>query len=177
MTNEKFNSVSDWFTKPANLSPSAQVATLFEAVLSEVQSHHPSFKPKIVQTGRQDFEIISLQYHHIYDFLHVVVYNAAEHGNPAGELVSDIQMLGKTLQIEISSEISNTQNMPEVRSTINSYIEHNNENAMIVEGNSGIQKIFQLKHSIDEITDVSFYTSGKMITFRLCFELETVQNA
>lgn len=176
LVNEKFKAVCDWFTKPANLSPSAQVSTLFDAVLSEVKSHYPNFKPNMHKCGYQDFEIIGLQYHHVYDFFHVVIYNAAEHGNPEGTIQCDIKYQGKTLKIRFSSEIAPSSSIESVVESINQRLLENNKNAMIIEGNSGIQKLFQMKNNIAEIQDIIFSHHERTVSFELLFKMEAIQD-
>src|ERR1700730_4576265 len=80
LTDEKFRALSRWFTRPANLAPSATVQLLLDATLDEVKGHFPDYEPQIERTGFADLELIGMYYHHVYDFMYVVIYNAAKHG-------------------------------------------------------------------------------------------------
>lgn len=168
-TNDVFRTVSGWFTKPVNLSPSAPISILIEAVLEEVKGHFGDFKPKIISLGIPDIELVGAFYHHMYDFLYAVIHNAARHGARDGTIETDLRLTHldaayQKLYVGITSTINDSDSIDKVISIIESRIAEVSEDAMVVEGNSGIKKIVRLPIDVEEVLSTDFSASGNKIT-------------
>ncbi|MBD9638458.1 hypothetical protein IB277_19325 [Ensifer sp. ENS07] len=175
-TNDVFRTVSSWFTKPVNLSPSAPISVLIEAVLEEVKGHFSDFKPTIVSLGIRDIELVGAVYHHMYDFLYAVIHNAARHGNRTGSIETELQLIPidaahQILYVGITSQIRPTDDIASVIEIIESRVAEVSEDAMIVEGNSGIKKIVRLPLDVEEITRTSFGSRDDTLTFAIEMKL------
>lgn len=175
-TNDVFRTVSSWFTKPVNLSPSAPISILIEAVLGEVKGHFGDFKPTIVPLGIPDIELVGAFYHHMYDFLYAVIHNAARHGDRSGVIETDLRIshidsAHQILYVGITSQIKATDNIADVIAIIESRIAEVSEDAMIVEGNSGIKKIVRLPIDVEEIVNTAFSSDGNKITVSMEMKL------
>ncbi len=169
LTQSKFSSIGSWLTRPANLSPSAPVTLLIEAVIEEVRGL-TYFHPNITRVGDTDIEIFGYRYHHLYDFLYVVIYNAAKHGKLNGPLILGTRLEypspGSTLlSVTVTSEIRDGDSITNVRSRVDDSMGNNTDDAMVVEINSGIAKIRKLELEVAEIVAFTYHTSGSMITF------------
>lgn len=175
-TNDVFRTVSSWFTKPVNLSPSAPISILIEAVLEEVKGHFSDFKPTIEPLGIPDIELVGAFYHHMYDFLYAVIHNAARHGDRSGAIQTDLRIshidaAHQILYVGITSQIRATDDIADVIAVIESRIAEVSEDAMIVEGNSGIKKIVRLPIDVEEIVNTTFRSDGNKITVSMEMKL------
>jgi hypothetical protein len=176
LTEEKFRNLSRWFTKPTNLAPSASILLLLDAVLGEVKEHFSDYAPKIRRAGLSDVELFGMYYHHVYDFLNVVIYNAAKHGKRSGLLVQDIQIKESPgqpslLQVSISSEKSDAESMEAAKSNINNAMSGSTDDAMVVEVRSGIKKLIRLSSDVKEISNFGVSFDDGLIRFNLSLEL------
>ncbi|MBU1334416.1 MAG: hypothetical protein KJ944_21355 [Alphaproteobacteria bacterium] len=169
-TEERFRSVSSWFTKPTNLSPSAPFSLLFEAVMDEVQEHFPDFEPTIEQIGLQDIDVFGVLYHHVYDFLYVVIYNAAKHGHRCGLLSNKIvteqsDLIINSIVISVSSDLHPGDTDADVLARIEEALAGDLEDAMVVENRSGIKKLRRMEADVREIEKVDWGIEDRRITF------------
>lgn len=148
VTVERFRTIEGWFRKPSIASPSADITLLFKAVVSEVKSQFSAFRPRMV-VDEHGFILDGGTYHVIYDALFILIYNAAENGNPVGKLEMGLgleELSGKKqVRINIFSEIIPGQQMHDVISSINSALQEDCEDAMVVEGRSGIKKLRKME--------------------------------
>ena len=170
LVNEKFKTLAGWFSKPTNLAPSAPVNLLLEAVLSEARDLFPDYKPRITRTGLADVELVGMLYHHLYDFLNVVIRNAAKHGMKSGQLnvdlsLSEISISLQSLEISVASQIRDDQNISELNDTIGRVMNASTDDAMVIEGNSGIKKLRTLAEDVPQIAGIFYKTAGNMLTF------------
>ena len=159
LTDEKFRQLARWFTKPTNLAPSTSLSLLLDAVMHEVKEHFRNYQPKIERSGLSDIELVGMYYHHIYDFLYVVIYNAAKHGARTGVLRQNITLSDgaentRRLEIVISSEIARGDSIDAVRANIDGAVAGSIEDAMVVEGRSGVKKLLRLCADVREIEDI-----------------------
>ena len=124
------------------------VFSLLDAVLDEVKGHFPHYSPKIERYGLSDVELIGAYYHHLYDYLYVVIYNAAKHGRPDGRLLEEINFTSvsqrQRLEVIIASEIKPSDNIEHVKQNVTSALSGSIEDAMVVEGRSGIKKLLRM---------------------------------
>lgn len=163
LTDEKFRLLGRWFVKPTNLAPSTALSLLLDAVLEEVKGQFPDYQPKIARSGLSDIELVGMYYHHVYDFLYVVIYNAAKHGSKRGILGQKITVEEfpgrRRLEIEITSQIAPGNSIQTVRENIDNAMGGSIEDAMVVEGRSGLRKLSQLSTDVPQIEAI-FHTYG-----------------
>jgi hypothetical protein len=176
LTDERFRQLARWFTKPTNLAPSASLSLLLDAVLDEVKGHFPSFDPTIERSGLYDIELVGMYYHHVYDFLRVVVDNAAKHGRQQGLLRQTIELTTspsgvRRLEIAISSQISKNESMDNVKANIDGAMGGSIEDAMVVEGRSGLKKLMRLSADVREIEAIIVAYDEDIVTFRCIMNL------
>jgi len=176
LTDEKFRALSRWFTRPANLAPSATIQLLLDATLDEMKGHFPDFEPQIERSGLADLELIGMYYHHVYDFMYVVIYNAAKHGKRNGRLVEEIAVLPGvvpgTLEIGIASEICEQDTIEQVRESIDAAMSGDIEDAMVVEGRSGLKKLLRMSTDIREIKSIDVSYIGRFVRFKCVLALD-----
>jgi hypothetical protein len=171
LTDEKFRSLSRWFTKPTNLAPSANLSLLLDAVLSEVQDQFPDYRPTITRVNVSDLELVGMYYHHVYDFLSVVIYNAGKHGDRKGLLIqtvklSDVENGVRRVEIIISSQINRSDSLSDVRRNIDAAMSGSIEDAMVIEGRSGLKKLLRLSSDVKEITSIDASYEGDIVSVR-----------
>jgi hypothetical protein len=179
ITDEKFRTLSRWFTRPTNLAPSATVSLLIDAVMDEVKEHFPNYEPQINRVGMADVEVFGMYYHHLYDFLYVVIYNAAKHGKRDGILSEDVRLIhsgdgAAYLELIVSSEIRTVDEMQAVKANIDAAMSGNIEDAMVVEDRSGIKKLLRLHADVKEIIDISVTYPERRVSFKLVLALSGI---
>lgn len=171
---ERFRTIELWFHKPSIASPSANVTLLFKAVVSEVKSQFLSFQPTVI-VDEHEFMLDGGAYHVIYDALFILIYNAAENGDPKGELRMDLELklaAGKKLVgLNIFSQIKPTENMANVERSICTALAEDCEDAMVVEGRSGIKKLRKMEQA-GYIQDVAYSFNGEMVRASFSFRLD-----
>ena len=172
LTDEKFRSLR-WFT---NKSRRPDVLLLLDAVLDEVKGHFPHYSPKIERYGLSDVELIGAYYHHLYDYLYVVIYNAAKHGRPDGRLLEEINFTSvsqrQRLEVIIASEIKPSDNIEHVKQNVTSALSGSIEDAMVVEGRSGIKKLLRMSSDVKEIKSINVGFEGQLVRFSCVIELD-----
>ena len=170
LTDERFRQLARWFTKPTNLAPSTSLSLLLDAVLDEVKGHFPTYNPIMKREGLSDIELVGMYYHHVYDFLYVVIYNAAKHGDRQGPLGQAIELSDglnsmRRLKIIISSRIAKGASIDKVRSDIDAAMSGSIEDAMVVEGRSGLKKLLRLSADVREIKSIKVSYTENVISF------------
>lgn len=156
LTAEKFRTISSWFNKPSIASPSADVVLLFKAVVSEIRSHFPDYCPKISTTEEQ-FILDGGAYFNIYDALFILIHNAAANGKRDGRLSLNVHLdkrqEGKHVAIILSSELRSQDELAYVKHAIESALAEDCEDALVIEGRSGIKKLKRMEQAgiIDEV--------------------------
>jgi hypothetical protein len=173
---ENFKTTRRWFTKPTNLLPSAKVSLLMQAVLEEVKNQFIDYKPNFSKHGEDDYDIIGATYHHLYDFLYVVIHNAAKHGKRKGNLSQTIRIQESDpveISITIKSEIKDTDKPSDIYKIISHYANNSNDDALIEEGKSGIRKIFKMKEDISQFTSLHYSIEKRHLSFIGTFHVFT----
>jgi len=149
LTAEKFRVISSWFNKPSIASPSADIVLLFNAVVSEIKGFFKDYTPEI-QVNEFSIPISGGLYFVIYDALYILIYNAARYGNEKGSLHMNAALeevdSNKNIKITISSQIPEGEKMSDVESFIDTALKGDFEDALIVEGRSGIKKLKRMEH-------------------------------
>ncbi len=155
---QRFEVVTSWFTRPTNLSPSASVRMLFEAVLDEVRQRSPGFAPTPTITMPEDVDLIGHRFHFFYDALYILVHNAARHAKSDGPL--NISTSLKTdekhthLTVTVAS-VLNPDTAEESRAGIDEAMTGEIGDAMVNHGRSGIRKLRGLVDSVEEIAGLT----------------------
>ncbi|WP_057462201.1 hypothetical protein [Pseudovibrio sp. POLY-S9] len=171
-TEELFKTTSSWFTKPNNLAPTVDLELLVDAVLDEAQSYFPDFEPEVIRFGDEAIKLSGVGFHHLYDYLQLVIFNAAKHGKLDGELIIDAVLLNaKTLVLKICSEIQEQDCIEKVRTRMSSLFCDASEDAMVVEGRSGMRKLAQMERLVKEISGIRLNFENGQVNFILEFTL------
>lgn len=175
VTNKKFGLISSWFNKPSYASPSTEIYLLFRAVVSEVKGNVSHFDPRIDLDDRS-FSIAGGTYYVIYDALYVLIHNAAIHGKPNGEIHFHVSKPEnrQALRINLSTELSSIFEIQDAHKKINAALAELNDDAHIVEGNSGIKKLKRMEKD-GSISGIRFIANEKdlKLEFEFYFELDS----
>lgn len=148
LTAEKFRTISSWFNKPSIASPSTELTLLFRAVVSEIKGFFTFYSPQIY-VEEQNYTISGGAYFVIYDALYILIYNAAKYGGSNGPLKMLINMTKfadkASINITIVSEIADGENISDVQQSIQNALEGDCEDALVIEGRSGIKKLRRME--------------------------------
>lgn len=162
----RFEMVRSWLTRPTNLSPSASVALLFEAVLDEVRQRYPGFQPELDIMGAQDVELLGHRFHFFYDALYILVDNAAKHGERHGILSVRVETTNpddKHTDVRVSVR-SDLVSPAEAGARIDEAMCAEVGDAMVKDGRSGIRKLRGLVDDVEEIVDFQRrYEDGSVV--------------
>lgn len=173
LTGQKFGLMSSWFNKPNYASPSTDIYLLFNTVVSEVKDRVSYFDP-YVDVGENSFSINGGTYYVIYDSLYVLIHNVAIHGKPNGQIHFDVSPCSdrNALKITLKSEVSNIEELNYAEAKILSMLHQNDDDAHVVEGNSGIKKLKKLERE-GSISNIIFATDAinLSLSFEYLFEL------
>ncbi|RUL97744.1 hypothetical protein [Rhizobium chutanense] len=173
ITLSKFSEARRWFSKPTTVIPSAPIALLFDAVISEVKEQNSEFKPFIIRAGNPDVVFVGSRYHYVYDVLYVVIANAARHGAPEGHLWFEVETEEREqlnlIRLKVTSQLKSPNETGAVTRNIDAAMAADIDNAMIEEGFSGIRKIRKLESEVDEIRNVAFSVFEGNVVFEATF--------
>ena len=167
----KFEVVRSWLTRPTNVSPSASISLLFEAVMNEVQQRITDFKPKLDITGSSTVDLIGHRFHYFYDALFILVGNAARHGMKQGVLgfhvESDFtQSDFNYVSVSISSEFipgTREQRIAGIEKEMNADI----GDAVGKNVGSGLRKLRGIVEDVEEIVSLHHRYEGESVVFTL----------
>ena len=170
---EKFRTISSWFNKPSIASPSADIALLFKAVVSEIKGFFPEYTPQqIIEDS--EFIITGGVYFVIYDALFILIYNAAKYGKKDGLLKISISPRitsdGTSINIVVVSDIAPNDLMLNVENFIKSALEGDCEDALVIEGRSGIKKLLRLQQD-NYIGKVAYKFNEKSVCASFDFKI------
>jgi len=148
---DRFRLIESWFNKPSIASPSAELFLLFKAVVSEIQGFFADFNPLLI-VDEQGYVIRGGAYFVIYDALFIIIYNAAKYGRKDGKLYFGVVIEERddevNFKIEIKSQLALDTDMQIVQQSISSALCDDCEDALIVEGRSGIRKLKRLEQDL-----------------------------
>ncbi|MBE9013581.1 hypothetical protein IQ250_25640, partial [Pseudanabaenaceae cyanobacterium LEGE 13415] len=172
---QQFEGVRAWLTRPSNISPTATIPLLFEAVLKEVENHHPAFQPKLNFQGATDVHLIGHRFHFFYDILYILVDNAARHGQPSGTLTLTTSSVHEDtttllLTVSIMSEL-NPNTSRNALQDIDRAMTADIGDAMVREGQSGLRKVRGLVEHVDEITSFTYEHIDQSVKFTMTIRL------
>ncbi len=173
VTVEKFRTIATWFNKPSIASPSADLVLLFRAVVSEIKGFFPEYSPVVI-ADENDFIISGGQYFVIYDALYILIYNAAKYGADEGILSMGIGFAdakGKSINISITSELDPMDSIDVAKISIQSALEGDCEDALVVEGRSGIKKLRRMEQD-NYIDGVTYNFAGDTVVASFNFAID-----
>jgi hypothetical protein len=162
----KFSTLSLWLTQPKNISPSATLSLLFNAVLVEVKEQLPDFQPNLEVTEESNLDLYGHRYHYVYDLLYVLVYNAGKHGKCDGTLSFEVTMdTTNNATITVGSDLRDADCVQDVTAKISQAMEAEIENAFKVDVFSGIRKVRSLEAHLDEFKEFRATIDGRRVYF------------
>ncbi|MCV0437434.1 MAG: hypothetical protein K5880_02295 [Hydrogenophaga sp.] len=171
---ERFRTIELWFNKPSIASPSADIALLFKAVVSEIKGQFPDFHPALA-VDDQGFMLNGGVYHVIYDALFILIYNAAQKGKADGTLKMDLDLNEadgkKLINIRVESELMPGEEISKVAHSINAALQEDCEDALVIEGRSGIKKLRRMEQA-GYIRNVSYTFSPRTVIASFSFALD-----
>lgn len=172
-TGHKFRLMASWFNKPSYASPSTDIYLLFNAVISEVKDRVTDFRPE-VDAGDKSFSVNGGTYYVIYDALSVLIYNAAYHGKKDGRILFLVthDEDEDSIKIDLKTELVSFQEMLKAKQKIENALANSDEDAYVIENNSGIKKIKKLERE-GSISNVDFYVLEEhlLLCFNFTFKL------
>ncbi|MGO2419013.1 MAG: hypothetical protein ACTH7F_04500 [Vibrio casei] len=149
LVNDKLTEMYGWFKKPQSVSPKASLNLLYKAVLVEVQQSFPSFNPDTHFDEAKDIELVGGSYHVLYDALYVIVFNAAKHGKPLGNITRhfsiDKDEISQFARVSFTSEIPDKECELNVNKKLRVEDGASIEDAQLHERTSGIKKLYHLQ--------------------------------
>lgn len=174
LTDQKYRTISLWFNKPSIASPSADIVLLFRAVVSEIKKFFTDYSP-VIEVEELEFIISGGLYFVIYDALYILIYNAAMYGKRDGILamsvVRTIVNNEKQIKISIISETNTDIEMIDAKNSIQSALNSDCENALVIEGRSGVKKLNRM--ALDNyINCVDYNFEGKKIVASFNFKID-----
>lgn len=177
-TRRKFEQLALWMTKPQNVSPSATLSLLFNAVLIEVSEQYPDFAPTVTESGNTAFDLYGHRYHYVYDILNILVQNAAKHGSADGPLIFDVtthadaRMLDVTIAVE--SQLKDADDEAAKRALIEEAMSGDIADALVTEGFSGLRKIRSIAAELDEVKGFEWSCEARRVRFMIRLGIPTV---
>lgn len=172
---QRFEHLIGWLTRPSNVSPSATLSLLFQAVILEVQGRYQGSLPKCIEVGETGIDMFGHRFHAFYDVLFVLVDNAVRHGNRAGELRFEVRSSTATQAIsKITMSITSgfkPGNEIASREAITKAMNSNIGSAMLEDRNSGLRKIRVLVEEVDELSDFEVNFSTSAVSFSVVMSL------
>ena len=168
---QRFEGVRSWFTRPTNVSPSANLEMLFAAVVDEVRQRHPGFEPQIERAVAQEVDLIGHRFHFFYDALYILVHNAARHGKQRGlvkiEATLNLDDEKYTdLSVAITSELE-SENLAGRIELIELAMNAEIGDATLANKQSGIRKLRSLVENVTEIIGFNRQYDGDRVIFTI----------
>lgn len=177
ITDANFQRCISWLRKPTNISPSALFSDVLSLVLAETRDRFPEFAPALVESGLSELTLSGTLYYLVYDALYVIIVNAAEHGNPTGELSVDVRLeerkSGRAVTLCVTSALLNSSNALEVKKKLEVGDKSRLEEANLISKGSGLLKLqsMRARGQLDGL-EVDCNIENRIVTVRLDFRLE-----
>ena len=177
LVNDKLMVMYGWFNRPLSVSPKASLSLLYKAVVAEVKETFPNFQADTIFDENKDIEIVGGAYHVIYDAFYVVVYNAAKHGKPGGQVEREFSVscnsTGRSaITITIASELHDDEDEVYVNERLKISPEDDIANAQLSEDRSGIRKLYHLEQSDSCFSIVRIACENRKVIVNLSYLLE-----
>ncbi|TKF78425.1 hypothetical protein FCV62_12300 [Vibrio kanaloae] len=164
-----------WFKKPQSVSPKASLNLLYKAVVDEVQQSFPNFEPDTSFEEDQDIVLMGGAYHVIYDALYVIVYNAAKHGKPEGQITRTIEQgkdkISAYISISFSSEIKDNVCEQDVNRKLEVSDGCTIDDAQVIENRSGIKKLHHLQKYEANFQLVKTNCENRQVNIQMIYRL------
>ncbi|KRP49592.1 hypothetical protein TU75_16220 [Pseudomonas poae] len=167
-----------WFKRPLSASPKASLPLLYKAVVAEVRVYFTDFEVDTEFEEAYDIQLVGGPYHVIYDALYVIVYNAAKHGKPSGEVLRNFKLTpsrkGKLgfISVTITSQIKDSDTEQSIREKLEIKPGDDINNAQLLEGRSGIKKLHQLQQSDPNFNIESIICENRTVSVSVSYTLE-----
>nr|WP_206380373.1 hypothetical protein [Vibrio kanaloae] len=175
LVNDKLNEMYGWFKKPQSVSPKASLNLLYKAVVDEVQQSFPNFEPDTSFEEDQDIVLMGGAYHVIYDALYVIVYNAAKHGKPEGQITRTIEQgkdkISAYISISFSSEIKDNVCEQDVNRKLEVSDGCTIDDAQVIENRSGIKKLHHLQKYEANFQLVKTNCENRQVNIQMIYRL------
>ncbi|MFL1482002.1 hypothetical protein [Pseudomonas grimontii] len=178
MIDEKLLAMYGWFKRPLSASPKASLPLLYKAVVAEVKVYFTDFDVDTEFEEAYDIQLVGGPYHVIYDALYVIVYNAAKHGKPGGEVYRDFKLipdnrgLPSFVCVTITSQIRDSDTEQQIREKLEIKPGDDIDNAQLSEGRSGIRKLHQLQQSDPNFKVESIICENRTVSVSMSYALE-----
>ena len=165
----RFEIVQAWLTRPSNLSPSATVEMLVQAVLNEIQQRYENFRPNCKYSCQEEIDLLGHRFHFFYDALYILVDNAAKHGRADGDLEVTVSVdRSDSEYVDLVVEIrSDLQDVSEAAEKINFAMSAEVGDAMVENRQSGIRKLRGLVENVEEIRSFSHSICESNVSFAI----------
>lgn len=172
---QRFEHLVGWLTRPSNVSPSATLSLLFQAVILEVQGRHQGFLPKCVEVGEAGIDMFGHRFHTFYDILFILVDNAAKDGDREGEVHFEVRSnIVSQVISEITMTITSSLKAGQEKASCEAITAAMNSDigsAMLEDRNSGLRKIRVLVEEIDELSDFEVNFGKSTVSFSVVMSL------
>ncbi|WAJ27847.1 hypothetical protein [Antarcticirhabdus aurantiaca] len=178
LVNRKFQSLINWFSRPPNVSPSATLSLLFQAVFKEVSESFAHKRAISVELGETGINLFGHRYHYIYDILYVLVHNAVKYGRDDGRVSFEVTNESKggstaSLVLSVQSECDGDSSLDHARTRISEAMTADIEGALVQVGFTGIRKVRTLVASVDEIQELTVAFAGRCVRFEVALNIKT----
>jgi hypothetical protein len=178
---ERFTRLASWFRQPEDGFVSASTRQLGELILLEAQDENLVDGRAVDWQGdAADIQIDGLSVHRMYDCLFVLLHNALNYGAKDKPVTVSVHQLARShesvsqLHVSVSSAFSSsTERGRQIRRLQDSFASDHSEEAMVVEGYSGIRKLRYITHSNEGVTTAKFKVDEDkcFVSFSLTVEL------
>jgi len=147
-------------------------------VVAEVIETFPHFEADTIFDENEDIEIVGGAYHVIYDAFYVVVYNAAKHGKPGGQVEREFNLSFNStgrcsaITITIASELRDDEDEVYINERLKISPDDDIANAQLSEDRSGIRKLYHLEQSDSCFSIVRIACDNRKVIVNLSYLLE-----
>ncbi|HEM7135410.1 hypothetical protein NRA33_16040 [Acinetobacter baumannii] len=173
----KLNEMCAWFKRPLGVSPKASLSLLYKAVIAEVKEREASFQKSEDDTiDDYEIELMGGAYHLLYDAFYIIIHNVAKHGKPNSHIKRSFEVIKDRkfnyLKITIESEIKEGENQDLLNAKLQRPSIYIPSNAYLVEGNSGISKLYNLEMDDYRFKIEEAICIDQKVIFTLTYQLE-----
>lgn len=175
LMNDKLTEMYGWFKKPQSVSPKASLSLLYKAVVAEVQQSFSSFHPDTNFEEEEDVELVGGAYHVLYDALYVIVFNAAKHGKPLGDIHRKFSIgedeVSHFARVSFSSEILDQDCECYINTKLAITDDTPIEDAQLHERTSGIKKLYHLQKYDESFEILKVECENRKVNIEMIYRL------
>ena len=177
LVNERLTAMYVWFKRPLSVSPKASLSLLYKAVVAEVNETFSHFEADTSFDENEDIEIVGGPYHVLYDAFYVVVFNAAKHGKPGGQVEREFGLSYDSgrcnaITITITSELRDNENEMYINERLKISPGDDIANAQLSEDRSGIRKLHHLQQSDKCFSILNIACENRKVIVSMSYLLE-----